>query len=138
MKPEEYNEKQMLGTARAFFKAANKCNEPSYKEIGWVHPLLIPIVVNISLACELLMKTLMKVNDRPLIGEHNLSILFNALPEKVRNEIIGSDDCDTFTFCLKQNSCFFEEWQYIYENQLRSINLNFLFSLTEKMSSLID
>ncbi|MFV0240913.1 MAG: hypothetical protein ACK5H4_12855 [Lacrimispora sphenoides] len=109
LKPEEYNEKQMLDTARAFFKAAKMCNEPSYKEMGWVHPLLIPIVVNISLACELFMKTLMKINDGTLIGEHNLLKLFNALPEKVRSDVIGSDDCDTFTFCLKQNACLFEE-----------------------------
>lgn len=60
LKTEEYSERQMLNIARAFSAAANKCNEPSYKKIGWAHPLLIPIVVNISFACELFMKVLLK------------------------------------------------------------------------------
>mgnify|MGYP000631005449 CR=1 FL=1 len=138
LKPEEYNEKQMLITARAFLKAANRCNEPSYKEIGWAHPLIIPIVVNISFACELFMKTLLKISDDKLIGGHDLSKLFCSLPEKIQNDIIGSDDCDRFALYLKQNSCLFEEWRYIYENQPRSINLDFLFSFAEKMSCSID
>lgn len=137
LEPEEYNVKQMLGTARAFLKAANKCNEPSYKEIGWAHPLLVPIVVNISFACELFLKTLLKINDLPLIGGHDLSKLFCSLPKTIQNEIIGSDDGKEFAFHLKQNSCLFEEWRYIYECQLGSINLDFLFSFAEKMSCLI-
>ncbi|MDN0032388.1 hypothetical protein QVN85_05685 [Oscillibacter valericigenes] len=137
LKPEEYNEKQMLAIARAFFKAANKCNEPSYKEMGWTHPLLIPIVVNISFACELFIKALLKINDLSIKREHDLSKLFCSLPETVRNEIIGSDDRDKFTFRLKQNSCLFEDWRYIFENQPRSIDLDFLFAFAEKMSCLI-
>ncbi len=54
VKPEQYNPRQIMDIANAFLKAAKKCNDaPSIESSGWVHPLLVPIVVNVSLACEL-------------------------------------------------------------------------------------
>ncbi len=133
LKPEEYSTKQMLSAAKAFLKAAKLCNEPSYKQIGWAHPLIVPIVTNISFACELFLKTLLEINNT-LHREHDLLKLFKFLPEEARKNIVGSDDYDDFISKLEQNSGLFEEWRYIYESQVRSIDISFLFDLAERMS----
>lgn len=49
--PEQYNPTQMLGAAKAFLSAVEKCNDPPVKELGWIHPRLVPIVVNAVFAC---------------------------------------------------------------------------------------
>lgn len=133
LRSEKYDTRQMLGVARAFLKAAKLCNEPPIKQVGWVHPLLVPIVTNLAFSCELLLKTLLTGHNSPKEG-HNLLELFESLPEEAKNDIIGPDDKEDFTLILNQNACLFKEWRYIYERQPRSININFLFDFAERLS----
>lgn len=133
LKPEEYNPNQMLGTARAFLKAAKRCNEPSFQQLGWSHPLLVPIVTNVSFSCELFLKTILREINTPQ-KEHDLFKLFETLPEEIKNDIIGLDDNQEFILNLKQTSCLFEKWRYIYEYHLHSLNITFLFNFAERLS----
>ena len=133
IKPGEYNTRQMMGTARAFLNAAKRCNDPPVQQLGWSHPLIVPIITNAAFACELFLKTLLKKHSSLKQG-HNLLELFQSIPEETKNEIIGSNDSQEFIEELNQISCLFEEWRYIYENQLRSLNLRFLFDFAERLS----
>ncbi len=133
LKPEEYSSSQMLGAARAYLKAAKLCNDPPVKQMGWVHPLLVPMATNLAFSIELLLKTVLNGFNSPIKG-HNLFELFESLPEEAKKNIIGLDDKQDFLLILKQNSCLFEEWRYIYERQPRSINISFLFDFAERLS----
>lgn len=133
LKPEEYNTNQMLGVARAFLKAAKLCNKQPIEQMCWSHSLLVPIVINLSLSCELFLKTVLNAHNSSKEG-HNLLQLFESLPEEVRKDIIGQNDRQDFILKLNQNSCLFEEWRYVYERQPRSINITFLFDFAERLS----
>lgn len=133
LKPEEYNTNQILSVARAFLKVAKLCNNPPLEQVGWVHPLLVPMVTNLALSCELFLKTVLNEHKSPKEG-HNLLILFESLPEEIKEDIIGPNDHQDFILKLRQNACLFEEWRYIYERQPRSINISFLFNLAERLS----
>lgn len=133
-KLKEYNTNLMLTTARSFLMAAKRCNEPPLEQMGWSHPLLVPIVTNIAFSCELFLKTILNEYDLSPKHEHNLLKLFEALPKEAKNNIIGSNDNQDFILKLKQNSYLFKEWRYIYEHHLRSINISFLFDFAERLS----
>lgn len=81
---------------------------------------------------ELLLKTILQKHDL-LRNEHNLLGLFNYLPKDAKNEIISLDDCGTFIKELSSISCLFEEWRYIYEYYLSSINLSFLLESANRL-----
>lgn len=87
IKLEECNTTQMLDTARAFLKAAKRCNEPSFQQLGWAHPLLVPIVTNISLSCELFLKTILRKINTSQKG-HDLLKLFETLPEETKTILL--------------------------------------------------
>lgn len=133
---EEFSTIQMFNLANAFIAAANRCNEPKIEQTGWMHPLLVPIVTNVSFSCELLFKTILKVHNISA-HHHDLYKLFELLPKEVQNEIIGKDDIESFTENLKQNANLFEQWRYLYEISLQSINVRFLFNLAERLSAYI-
>ncbi len=136
-KPEEFSTTQMFFTAKAFLSAAKRCNEPSFKELGWAHHLIVPIVTNVSFSCELFLKTILREENK-FPREHNLHKLFVMLSEKTQKDIIGEDDNEEFISILIQNSCLFEEWRYIYEYHLRSLNISFLFDFAERLSVYTD
>jgi len=138
IKIEEYNPRQMAYTAKAFLASAKKCNSnPSVELIAWAHPLLIPIVTNTAFACELFLKALLQ-NSKTLKGGHNLLELFQSLPEEIKRDIIGSRNSTHFFEELTRISCLFEEWRYIYERQLTSLNFRFLLDFAEDLSSITD
>ncbi len=134
LKTEEYNTIQMLCTAGAFLQSAKRCNEPSFLQLGWSHPLLVPIVTNLALSCEIFLKTILRENSTPEKG-HNLLKLFESLPEETKKDIVDSSDSQEFISQLNQNSCLFVEWRYIYEHHLRSLSISFLFDFAERLSN---
>ncbi|WP_313133242.1 hypothetical protein [Anaerocolumna sp.] len=133
---EEFSTIQMFNLANAFIAAANRCNEPQIEQIGWMHPLLVPIVTNVSFSCELFFKTILRNHNIPA-HHHDLYKLFKLLPKEVQNEIIDKDDYESFTVNLKQNSSLFEQWRYLYESSLQSLNVRFLFDLAKRLSAYI-
>ncbi len=134
--PEEYNPRQMMNTANTFLSAAKKCNnDPSVELIGWSHPLLVPIVTNTAFACELFLKALLQ-KSKMLKGGHNLLDLFQDLPDELKSNIIGPQDSNLFIEELTRVSCLFEEWRYIYERQLTSLNFRFLLDFAEGLSTI--
>jgi len=137
LKTDEYNPTQMRNVAKAFLLAAKRCNEPPVKQVGWSQPLLIPIVTNLAFACELFLKTLLQKSGSPK-GGHNLLDLFNSLPEEIQNEITGLNKSQEFVIELKQISRLFEEWRYIYEHHLKSLNFSFLLEFAERLSICTD
>lgn len=85
--------------------------------------LFIVCVVNLSLACELFLKSLItnKTGNRPP-NTHDLRILFELLDDDLRSEIkaqvafnISREDFD-FDESLDKSNKAFENWRYLYEN----------------------
>ena len=132
--PEEYNPQQMMNTANAFLVAAKKCNnDPSIEQLGWSHPLFVPIVTNVAFAYKLFLKALLQ-KCKTFKGGHNLFELFQDLPDEIKSNIIGSKDSNLFIGELTRVSCLFEEWRYIYERHLTSLDLYFLLDFAEELS----
>lgn len=58
IKPEIYNPRQMMNTAKSFLSAVQMCNNnPTVEMTGWGHPFLVRIVTNAAFACELFLKS---------------------------------------------------------------------------------
>lgn len=133
-KSEEYSAIQMLGTARAFLMAARKCSEPGIQQLGWSHASLIPVVTNMAFSCELFLKAILKEANSPERG-HNLLKLYDALPADVKRDITGLDNEQDFLSEIDHIACLFEEWRYIYEYNLHSLNFSFLSDFAERLST---
>lgn len=56
----ELNPKRIFDTAHSFLLAAQHCNEPCVQTVGWSQILLVPVVVNTALSCELFLKAIHK------------------------------------------------------------------------------
>lgn len=131
---EDYSSLQMMNVANSYLSAVRKCNnDPTIEMVGWRHPLIIPIVTNAAFACELFLKALLQKNNELQPG-HNLMILFQKLPKEIKEGLIGSQDSKLFFQELSKISCLFQEWRYIYERQLSSLNFSFLISFAEDLS----
>lgn len=80
----------------------------------------IPAIVNASFACELYMKSLLKVTPQ----EHNLKRLFNLLSEgdsRIIKEYVddrfNTHPIYSFEFCIERAADVFVNWRYIYEKE---------------------
>lgn len=136
IKPENYSPRQIMNTANSFLAAVHMCNKnPTVEMVGWGHPLIVPIVTNAAFACELFLKALLQKNNR-LKSSHRLLDLFQALPGEIKDDIISLKDGELFIKELTKISCLFEEWRYIYERQLISLNFKFLVNFAEELSAI--
>ena len=123
----QYDAKQMYDIADAFWLAAKRCDEPRIIEVGWVQRLIVPVIVNYAFACELFIKAMLqKEGSLSLKSGHSLEQLFKKLSDETQQRIIKEiPKCD-FKTELNNISLAFQEWRYIYEIEIHSINMVFL------------
>ena len=60
---EEYDYKQIAILGKSFLDAAKICDNPKIGEVGWSHYLIVPIITNMSFACELFLKAILKHDE---------------------------------------------------------------------------
>lgn len=97
--------------------------------------LLIPYIVNMSFACELLLKSLLSYSGRSIneLHEHKLEELYNSLPSDLQDKIrIGIEPDNfreekTFRKTLSIISDAFKKWRYCYENDNGELKGNWQF-----------
>ena len=135
---EEYDYKQIAILGKSFLDAAKICDKPKIEEVGWSHNLIVPIITNMSFACELFLKAILKHDDIQQKKIHKLDCLFNELGNDRKREIVGSEKEDEFMIKLTNISNLFEEWRYVYERYPSSVEYNFLCDLSDRLLSVIE
>lgn len=135
---EVYDYKQIAMLGKSFLDAAKTCNNPKIQEVGWNHNLIVPIITNMSFACELFLKAILKHDDIQQKKIHKLDGLFNELRDDRKSEIVDFEDAEEFMIKLTNISNLFEEWRYIYEWYPSSIEYNFLCELSDRLLSIVE
>ncbi|KKG14088.1 HEPN domain-containing protein [Methanosarcina mazei] len=141
MAENKLNLELMKSDARAFYKAAERCNEKRQlpdRKIDW---LAVPVIVNLSISAELYLKYLIAKNvippDEPKpVREHKLAELFDLLDSTTQNEIINANNYgnDKFKELLNEHSKAFIEWRYLHEqNQNMNVDTLFLANLIHSL-----
>lgn len=136
-KADEIEWQQIASIGKTYLDAVKKCNNPSIECVGCSHPLFIPIITNMAFACELFLKSLLQ-RDGKEIRSHKLFELFNALEDKLKEEIIGSVNSDDFMCKLGKVSNIFVGWRYLYESPLACVEVDFLRDFAERMLIIIE
>lgn len=137
-KIEEYDYKQIAILGKSFLDAAKICDNPTMEEVGWNHDLIVPIITNMSFACELFLKAILKHDDIQQKKMHKLAGLFNELGNDRKREIVRSENAEEFMIKLTNISNLFEEWRYIYERYPSSVEYNFLCDLSDRLLSVVE
>lgn len=117
--------------ANCLISIGDKCNEMDkrYNSSGLLFEddayWAIPAIINISFACELQLKRLsLRYNQEKggALQTHDLKILFDDLPEKIRHQ--AEDEFAkttpysvTLSQVLSDHANSFDAWRYIYEEQ---------------------
>lgn len=135
---EEYDYKQIAMLGKSFLDAAKTCNNPKIQEDGWNHHLIVPIITNMSFACELFLKAILKHDGIQQKKIHKLDGLFNELRDDRKREIVGFENAEEFMIQLTNISNLFEEWRYIYERYPSSVEYNFLCELSDRLLSIVE
>lgn len=135
---EEYDCKQIAMLGKSFLDAAKTCNNPKMQEVGWSHHLTVPIITNMSFACELFLKAILKHDGIQQKKIHKLDGLFNELRDDRKREIVGSENAEEFMIKLSNISNLFEKWRYIYERYPSSVEYNFLYELSDRLLNIVE
>ena len=97
------------------------------RELSELPDLLVPKVVNGSIACEIALKYLILKQSGAVDPVHRFDVLFNLLPQNYRDALLDkiynelSQDEKTFNENLKKISNSFIDWRYAYERNVISI-----------------
>lgn len=125
--------KDMFQCGYDFYKAAiilNNNNNFKFHNISCIN--INPIIVNISFACEIFIKTIYMTEESTLEYEHKLSILFNKLTQKSKNEILSfvqqyyvttyneKIDINKIQKRLKEVGNYFVDQRYWFEQNISS------------------
>lgn len=132
-KIEEYDYKQIATLGNSFLDAAKICNNSKIEEVGWSHHLIVPIITNMSFACELFLKAILKHDGMQQKKVHRLVDLFNELGADRKMEIIGAENAEEYMIKLTNISNLFEEWRYIYERYPSFVEYKFLCELSDRL-----
>lgn len=107
--------------------------------------LFVPVVVNGSLACELLLKSMLPQNTRGHKLDELFLLLDNNIQENIKTYTINemkkiiSGYCDTdFQNDLAQNNDQFIEWRYFHEGNAQEANLQFISGFMKAIFSVVN
>lgn len=117
--------RNIASLGKSYLEASRKCNVPDIECIGWVHYLFVPIITNMAFACELFLKAILQRDGNKVKG-HRLVTLFEQLEDNVKKDIVGTEDMEIFIDKLTNISDLFVNYRYMYEDNISSINYNFL------------
>ena len=128
--------------AHNFKLAAERCNimiELPKSIDGDFQWLLIPYIVNASLACELYLKSIIEGGKKEPPKTHKLYELFSLISKEIQDEIKKGVENESFDDNLKQASDYFIKWRYVYEeikkNEPFNANLDFIRKLLNSLDS---
>lgn len=124
----------MLDEAEGFIFASKLCKKAmDAKEIRF-DKLLSVSAVNISFACEILLKALLLSSDIKLKKKHTLFDLFLLLPKDLQDEInkkiylnYGTTTSGCGLLLIETNSNVFTDWRYSFEIEKLPLNCDYSF-----------
>ena len=128
----------MFDQAISFDICGSLCKKRLIEEPARNELYLIPMVVNLSFACELYIKTLLEFLRIPLKKEHYLDDLYNLLPQDVHNSIESAwntqclDANQPFDVLLTTNKNAYYDLRYCYE-QKESLCAKYFFTKFSKI-----
>ena len=136
---------EIFETACVFFDGAGFCLQAADMGNPGVLSHRIPAIVNAAFACEVFLKTLLRLFDIPLEKEHKLKQLYKRLPQDIQErikagatarygrwtDIWGQDYLDNI-------SNAFIKWRYHYEHDwskscVMHIEIGFLFAFGKSL-----
>ena len=124
----KYDPVKILSTGDSFFKAAERCNEQRPIPTGNFEWLLVPMIVNRTLSCELFIKAILLYHGKASSG-HDLCALWDQLPQEVQSKIkqvCHYNQDSIFVNKLAEIALAFKEWRYVYEYEKGTIDIQFL------------
>lgn len=112
---------EMFRCACAFAEVADMANEKFCHDTADIEWYTTPGVVNAAFACEVFLKTMLKIHDIE-VKKHELKALYDLLPEHEREwiKMATINNCGQWTdICgreiLAEMSDAFVKWRYVYE-----------------------
>lgn len=143
----QYDSLKMLNTGDSFLRAAARCSEQKKIDENSFEMLVVPAIVNKTLACEIFLKALL-IHQGIMPGGrgndlHNLFELWKQLPEDIKAKILQAchrkaSEQSAFEKDLEQIALAFFEWRYIYELKTANLNLQFLDILATALKQISD
>jgi hypothetical protein len=120
--------------AKAYFLAAERCEEQRPINHGQVEFLLVPAITNRAFATELYFKAISQNDGKELRG-HDLKKLYDQLADNRKIEIIQEIDMDDESFDkeLEKNANLFVEWRYLFEKEDIQVSWMFLQKLSQSV-----
>ena len=113
-----------LAEAEAFYKTACIAEEEHIR-LDWNSDFLFPFVVNLSLACELYMKSIMifTSKDNEFLKTHDLSKLFKKLNADIQEKLRSSFEKKEkkLSIFLEQHKNHFVDFRYAFEEKDKSL-----------------
>lgn len=128
----------MLDQANCFYICAKLCESKMKKFEGRFDIYATPMIVNLSFACEVYIKTLLDyLGEREKRG-HKLNELIDLLPYEVKKQIFEAVEEKHGTLInpfgiplINTVADAFQKWRYSYEATRVSCDIGYLFALTE-------
>lgn len=128
-----YDPQKIIDTANSFLLAADRALEQRPLGPGQFQMLLVPSVVSTAFAVELYFKGIVTLENGNAKG-HDLSQLFECLSLGSQAALVDTLQLDRQTFDqkLKAISGVFVEWRYIFEQQSKNLDFQFLSNLAQE------
>ena len=128
----------MLEQANSFYVCAKMCGNKMKKLEGRIDIYATPMIVNLSFACEVYIKTLLDYLENGSKKSHKLNELLDALPDEKKSRILKEVEekhgalADAFGIpVIDTVADAFAKWRYSYEVSRVSCDIGYLFALTE-------
>ena len=115
-------------TGEAFYESACKMLPEDIFDENDSGIWFIPYIVNVALACELFLKSLLSDGDSASRG-HKWSDLFSKLSDDQKNKVLNHPyfkGSDSFEESLVEGDSIFEGWRYYFEHK-RKLSVDIIF-----------
>ena len=133
----------MLEQANSFYVCAKMCGNKMKKLEGSIDIYATPMIVNLSFACEVYIKTLLDYLENGSKKSHKLNELLEALPDEKKSRILKEVEekhgalSDAFGIqVIDTVADAFAKWRYSYEVSRVSCDIGYLFALTEAVRNM--
>ena len=128
----------MLDQANCFYICAKMCENKIEKFKGRLDIFATPMITNLSLACEIYIKTLLDYQKKSIKKNHKLNELFELLSVDEQEQIRTAVE-NNYGIIMDSNdkplidtvADTFAKWRYSYESSHVDCDISYLFALTE-------
>lgn len=126
--------REMFYVACSFTDTAERAvGDKTIEKEGWMRQNIIPEIVNRAFACEIFLKAMLTYKNIKFKRNHNLFELWKKLSKELSNKVEGEiyecielEESVSLDDLINKIANAFNEWRYIYEENLKSVNLGFL------------